>query len=155
MTTPRQASTDSTPYWKLLKDARWQRKRLEIMQRDNFTCIACGRSDKDEGTTLNVHHAYYEKGKKPWEYDDDMLVTVCSECHEGRHKYINRLLKYSMSFSGKETIGLVRCATYPKLCAALGRVKAMPINTLIHTLEDSASAYDLGIEEGRNEGEVS
>jgi len=65
------------PYWQKLKDPRWQRKRLEIMERDNFECQNCG--DKD--TTLNVHHGYYEKGVDPWEYPDNSLVTLCEPCH--------------------------------------------------------------------------
>lgn len=35
---------------------------------------------------LNVHHKYYVLGKKPWEYDNDALETLCLECHKNRHK---------------------------------------------------------------------
>ena len=35
---------------------------------------------------LNVHHRYYVTGLKPWEYDDDALVTLCQECHQKRHE---------------------------------------------------------------------
>lgn len=34
---------------------------------------------------LNVHHNYYTRGKKPWEYPDDALVTLCEDCHKKRH----------------------------------------------------------------------
>jgi len=34
---------------------------------------------------LNVHHNYYIRGKKPWEYPDDALVTLCEDCHKKRH----------------------------------------------------------------------
>ena len=34
---------------------------------------------------LNVHHKYYVRGKKPWEYYDDALVTLCADCHKKRH----------------------------------------------------------------------
>lgn len=64
-------------YWQKLKDPKWQKKRLEIMQRDEFTCQACFEKDK----TLNVHHRLYRKGKSPWEYDDCDLVTLCEDCH--------------------------------------------------------------------------
>lgn len=66
-----------TTYWELLKDPRWQRKRLEIMERDEFACQDCDARDK----TLNVHHTYYAKGRKPWEYEDDSLRTLCEDCH--------------------------------------------------------------------------
>ena len=64
-------------YINKLKDPRWQKRRLEIMQRDNFTCQACYCNDK----TLHVHHKYYEKGTEPWDYPDKVLVTLCEGCH--------------------------------------------------------------------------
>lgn len=67
-----------TSYAELLKDPRWQRKRLEVMERDNFTCRWCGADDK----TLNIHHLHYIKGRKPWEYENDDLLTVCEGCHK-------------------------------------------------------------------------
>jgi hypothetical protein len=62
------------------KDSRWQKKRLEIMERDGWKCRSCG-SGKDDGITLNVHHQHYVKGHKPWEYKDEELVTLCEDCH--------------------------------------------------------------------------
>jgi hypothetical protein len=64
-------------YSEKLRDPRWQKKRLEIMERDQFACCHCGDKEK----TLNVHHRYYLKGKSPWDYDNDALLTVCEECH--------------------------------------------------------------------------
>lgn len=70
-------------YSELLKDPRWQRRRLEIMQRDDFTCQHCGRKDK----TLHIHHKRYVKGWKPWEYKDGDLITLCERCHEIETEY--------------------------------------------------------------------
>lgn len=39
-------------------------------------------------TPLNIHHNYYIFGRKPWDYDNDALVTLCSRCHQKRHKQI-------------------------------------------------------------------
>lgn len=64
-----------------LKDPRWQRRRLEIMQRDQFKCRRCGSSTK----TLNVHHLQYQRGREPWQYEDNLLVTICEDCHESEH----------------------------------------------------------------------
>lgn len=64
-------------YWEKLKDPRWQKKRLEIMQRDDFSCQVCSSKDN----TLNVHHRIYRKGKSPWEYEESDLVTLCEKCH--------------------------------------------------------------------------
>lgn len=68
-------------YSEKLKDPRWQRRRLEIMSRDGFSCVCCGRDDK----TLNVHHCYYVRGREPWDYPDSSLVTVCEDCHASEH----------------------------------------------------------------------
>lgn len=35
---------------------------------------------------LNIHHTYYVKGAKPWEYENDSLVTLCEDCHKKRHE---------------------------------------------------------------------
>ena len=65
-------------YYEKLKLPLWQRKRLEIMERDLFTCVCCYGDEQ----TLNVHHHYYTKGKNPWEYPNDALVTLCENCHK-------------------------------------------------------------------------
>lgn len=62
-----------------LRDPRWQRKRLEILQRDNWTCRHCNAKDKP----LQVHHAIYLR-IDPWEYPDHLLQTLCDECHSER-----------------------------------------------------------------------
>lgn len=63
-------------YADLLKDPRWQKKRLKIFERDKFRCKECGC----EENTLHVHHIKYFG--KPWEAPDDFLVTLCQGCHE-------------------------------------------------------------------------
>lgn len=65
-------------YRELLKDPRWIKKRNEILTRDENTCQYCGRSDR----YMHVHHNLYIKGRKPWEYDNKDLVTLCDRCHE-------------------------------------------------------------------------
>lgn len=71
-------SQPKTSYSSLLQDPRWQKKRLKIMERDNFTCCTCGATDK----TLHVHHRYYKNSEGPWDYPDRALVTLCHHCHE-------------------------------------------------------------------------
>ena len=60
-----------------LKDPRWQKKRLEIMERDEFTCQHCFKTNK----TLTVHHLTYRHGQEPWEADATDLLTLCEDCH--------------------------------------------------------------------------
>jgi hypothetical protein len=64
-----------------LLDPRWQKKRLQIFEKENFTCQYCG--DKD--STLHVHHLHYRKNENPWDIEDSALLCVCSDCHELEH----------------------------------------------------------------------
>lgn len=61
----------------LPKDPRWQRKRLEILNRDEFACRICGDTEME----LHVHHLVYTRGHKPWEYENKHLLSVCKQCH--------------------------------------------------------------------------
>jgi len=65
-------------YGEKLKDPRWQKKRLEVMQRDNFKCQICD----DITSTLQIHHKSYDFNVEPWDYDLDNLTTLCIPCHE-------------------------------------------------------------------------
>lgn len=64
-------------YYEKLKDPRWQKKRLQILERDNFTCQFCD----DKESTLHIHHKYYEE-IEPWEHDNSALITLCEDCHK-------------------------------------------------------------------------
>jgi hypothetical protein len=68
-----------------LKDPRWQKKRLEILQRDNWECQRC----EDKKSTLHVHHRRYIPGRDPWDYPEETLVTLCEDCHEEESASIN------------------------------------------------------------------
>ena len=65
-------------YQAKLKDPRWQKKRLEILNRDDWACSLC-HSKVD---TLTVHHKDYILNTEPWDYPDDYLLTLCEDCHE-------------------------------------------------------------------------
>jgi len=62
-------------YSEKLKDPRWQKLRLLILQRDCWACVNCGKSTK----TLHVHHWVYSKN--PWEADPETLMSLCEDCH--------------------------------------------------------------------------
>ncbi len=78
---------DWIPWWKRLRDPRWQKKRLEIMQRAEFACTMCG----DEESTLNVHHGYYEQGFDPWAYPNETLWCLCEDCHRSTQEVLRDL----------------------------------------------------------------
>ncbi len=74
-------------YAEQLKDPRWQKKRLEILERDGWECQRCTSTEK----TLHVHHTYYERGKMAWDYDGEFLLTICEECHEAEQVQLDFL----------------------------------------------------------------
>ena len=92
-------------YGEKLKDPRWQRKRLEVMERDNFTFKNCQCDNK----TLHVHHVIYKKGLEPWEYDNIYLKTLCHECHE-EEEYNKKVLQELIEkcyIAGETSDGLI------------------------------------------------
>ena len=62
-------------YNELLKKPQWQKKRLNIFNRDKFACTIC----KDTESELHVHHLKYTG--KPWDAKDEDLTTLCCDCH--------------------------------------------------------------------------
>lgn len=90
-----------------LKDPRWQRRRLKILERDNWACVSCHIDNE----TLNVHHLKYHPSGNPWEVEDRHLITLCEDCHKEEHSsrkaYEERLLD---ALKGKSlTAGGVLC----------------------------------------------
>lgn len=47
---------------------------------------------------LNIHHNYYVRGKKPWEYTNDALVTLCEDCHRKRHEKAIHILDSQLRY---------------------------------------------------------
>src|SRR6187402_680382 len=63
-------------YAEKLTNPKWQKKRLKILERDNWTCQECENTE----LTLHIHHKRYS-GINPWDTDDKYLITLCSKCH--------------------------------------------------------------------------
>lgn len=74
-------------YGAALLDERWKKKRREILERDNHTCVNCGFQDN-----LQVHHRQYHfqiktrKYKEPWDYPNSLMITLCTPCHQRGHQ---------------------------------------------------------------------
>jgi len=64
-----------------LKDPRWQKKRLEVLEMSEWACEIC----QDKDSTLHVHHHQYLKGREPWEYDHSQFSVLCESCHQEEH----------------------------------------------------------------------
>jgi len=80
-------------YLEKLKDPRWQKKRLEVLEKSNFACDNC----EDDKSTLHVHHHYYIKGNEPWEYDLFELGCLCDKCHSIQHSNLSELELFLLS----------------------------------------------------------
>lgn len=84
------------------KDPRWQRKRLECMQRDDWACVACGNNT----STLHAHHIRYMG--ELWEAPLSELQTLCESCHE----YLGAHPKggiYWETHDGRRVIRVMHC----------------------------------------------
>ena len=57
----------------------------------------------DHAIKLHVHHKYYVIGNKPWEYPNDCLITLCSDCHEKlHHDGIVEIPVYAIDSNGRK-----------------------------------------------------
>ena len=70
-----------------LKHPLWQRKRLEVFEAAEFTCQRCKSTDKQ----LHAHHKIYLRGRKPWEYPNELLECLCDDCHDQVHDELESL----------------------------------------------------------------
>ena len=82
-------------YNALLFDPRWKDKRKEILKRDNYCCIVCKSKEN-----VQVHHRQYhfirkhKSFKKPWEYSNSLLISLCKKCHQKGHQLYDVPTKY-------------------------------------------------------------
>jgi 5-methylcytosine-specific restriction endonuclease McrA len=85
-------------YKEKLSDRRWQIKKSKILERDEYKCQS-HNCESGENSQLQVHHLTYLGNLSPWDYPDDMLITLCKMCHElesGRselEKHLSNTLK--------------------------------------------------------------
>lgn len=80
-------------YTEWLKSPEWRARRAEIIELANEQCQECGRCKvgcercdhhDDFVDHFEVHHKFYIRGRKPWEYPDECLQCLCGVCHEER-----------------------------------------------------------------------
>jgi len=65
----------------------WRTYRVRCIEAVDGLCQMCGRG-KDDGKTMQVHHPYYVRGRKPWEYPIEHCVVLCRGCHAEQHGLI-------------------------------------------------------------------
>jgi 5-methylcytosine-specific restriction endonuclease McrA len=81
----------------------WPEIARRIRERD-VVCQACGKTAKENGRALDVHH------KRPWrvskDNSDDNLITLCQKCHAKE--------------TAKEKTGVIVFLPTPKTCEICG-----------------------------------
>lgn len=82
-------------YKEKLLDPRWQKKRLEVLSKYNFTCCRCG----DKTSTLHVHHLKYKEN--PWDVGIEDLLSLCDTCHKIAHINAKSLSPLELELIGK------------------------------------------------------
>lgn len=142
---PRKPRKEPLSYSEKLKDPRWQKKRLEVLERAGWKCEGCG----DAANTLHVHHGHYVKGREPWEYPAHVLWSLCEDCHEnaesarcdaylelacinpihvGPHKVLRDAFDESESLRRGS---LIRAGLGPEACAAR-TAAGWPLKDFVH-----------------------
>ena len=123
-------ATNNT-FFELYKHPKWQEKRLKVMEMAGFECSDCG-SNED---TLHVHHTYYEKNKKPWEYPIESLHCLCEDCHK-QAQNINTHLK--------RQLGKIDLADHIELLGYAMALEAMSYPMTLIDVFDHQAAVGVG-----------
>ena len=76
------------------KSPEWTQKRNIVLERDNYTCQTCGRTDKEE--TLTVHHRSYVNLYNEEDNNYKDLITLCKICHHSIHKAPSNWKRFTM-----------------------------------------------------------
>jgi len=58
-----------------------------LMQAYKLICFYNETFKGKDFIDLNIHHKHYINGNKPWEYDDNVLISLCADCHKKTHEH--------------------------------------------------------------------
>lgn len=115
-------------YSEMLKHPKWQKKRLEILERDKWCCVKCG----DTETTLHIHHLKYTG--KPWEAPAKDLSTLCADCHllfsktDVDFEFVVKIVKFPKVYVESNIRGVAVCY---KMATAYYNIEESIINHII------------------------
>lgn len=101
----------NTTYSEKLRHPLWQKKRLQILNRDNWKCMFCGCEVKN----LQVHHILYKK-RDPWDYPDYLYQTLCDDCHAERQELTDKIVD-ALRISISKTQTPILLTSAQKICA--------------------------------------
>ena len=81
-------------YANKLRDPRWRKLRMDVLNMRGHKCQDCGRGNGERAMEsdepldecrLEVHHGYYVPQCEPWDYPVYALIVLCGACHHHRH----------------------------------------------------------------------
>ena len=105
-------------------------RREAILHRDNYTCQCCGKKN----CRLEVHHIKFRRNGGT--DDEENLITLCKECHDGVHTgtiFLNKKPKKSKGLKHATHMSIIRnrlLKEYPNAIETFGFVTAENRNHL-------------------------
>ena len=105
-------------------------RRSAILHRDNYTCQCCGKKN----CRLEVHHIKFKSNGGT--DDEENLITLCKECHDGVHAgtvVLNKKPKKSKGLKHATNMSIIRSRLlkkYPDAIETFGFVTAENRNHL-------------------------
>ena len=97
-------------------------RREAILHRDNYTCQCCGKKN----CRLEVHHIKFRRNGGT--DDEENLITLCKECHDGVHTgtiFLNKKPKKSKGLKHATHMSIIRnrlLKEYPNAIETFGFV---------------------------------
>jgi len=67
-------------------DPKWRAFSEEIRALYAWQCRWCRATDK----RTQVHHLFYKKGAKPWDYSKKDVILLCGDCHATAHELLTQ-----------------------------------------------------------------
>ena len=127
---------------------KWQKRKSEIMALHDFRCQNCMSEGEDQ---LHVHHVTYENDRNLWEYGDNELLCLCSECHSKVHQTIEAA-RWMIAECARGHWGVQALSTAHDLMMRLqhseGQQAGMRVCATI--LSEMDAVFNRGIFEGAN-----
>lgn len=91
-------------YYEKLRDQRWQKKRLQLLEAAGWQCQSDNCLSEVEKPTLHVHHKLYLRKHEPWDYPDYAYSVLCEVCHEVAQDWMEKRAKALAASSDLELL---------------------------------------------------
>lgn len=98
-------------------DSRRKQRRMEVIGKHGNFCEQCQQRPE----RLQVHHKYYDHGKRIWEYPNEAFSVLCQGCHENTEHEIREL---------RRIVGLAKQDDQPTLLLSLIFIAAQSVAEL-------------------------